>query len=395
MGRGWAIWALLVGAGGCGSGTTLLLGVSTAGGVPEPASLRVAVYGAGLIGARTVSLAGARLPGTLDIAGLDAAPLDVRVQVDGLDGGGQLGSQQAVRVTLTRGAETRADVTLGAPLPDGDGDGVPDAIDDCPAAFDPDQRCAPGDASVDLTTGGGDFAGADFAGPRDFAVPRDLATTPPPDLAFPFGDGGAPPCPSYAVFCDDFESGDFSKWSSVNQQNGATCVVDTSRPLRGTYSAHASGNGPASPAGADAELISSVGTSDLTLRFYAYASALPGQFGLLAEIFRNSDNSAFSVGTNGAGAWVISEVMPGGAATDHISTTLFTANTWHCVETQATAAGRVKLWIDNAPVVDVASVNGVVQYDVVQVGYPRVPTGATAQVWVDDVAIAPQRIGCE
>ena len=160
---------------GCGSPTSLSLSLSLSPGVTAPDTLVVSLYGAGRLSAPEavpLTSAGKSLPGTLVLGPLDPAAPDFRVQVDGL-AAGALVAQAAARQALARSRQNRLALALGPPLADGDHDGVPDAIDDCPTLSDPDQRCASG----------------------DLGAPPDAAADATFDLALP----PALPCPTGAI----------------------------------------------------------------------------------------------------------------------------------------------------------------------------------------------------
>jgi hypothetical protein len=111
----------------------------------------------------------ARLPGEATVQGLPDEPEPVRVAVvGGVDGGANvMGGQE---VTLIPHAETTVLVLLAANTLDSDGDGVPDAIDDCPSTYDPDQSNAAGSGAGDACRpqdGGSVDAGATDAGASD------------------------------------------------------------------------------------------------------------------------------------------------------------------------------------------------------------------------------------
>src|SRR5205823_4136991 len=99
-------------------------------------------------GATILPVHGRPFPGTLLLKVRDPNTPNFRLLIDGLDRGGAIQSQGAIHATLTAGKQNRATVTLTlGTLPDQDGDGVPDAIDDCPLP-DPDQTCMPIDGGV-------------------------------------------------------------------------------------------------------------------------------------------------------------------------------------------------------------------------------------------------------
>jgi hypothetical protein len=170
-----------------------------------PAAVTISVFDDfGLLGRSRMSHPA--LPGQLTVSGLPNTIESVRVVAYGdepriLDG---------VRFDTQPHAQVTEQLTLRASTLDRDGDGVPDALDDCPLMADPDQRNSdgkgPGDACKGMVGGDGsddmtvamvadlagvDLAGADLAGvdlslpppPPDLAHVDDMAHPPPPDLA--------------------------------------------------------------------------------------------------------------------------------------------------------------------------------------------------------------------
>src|SRR5262245_53783613 len=138
------VFLLALGLSGCRSPETAAL-ITVDPASTQPASLRLTFFGDGQIAPPThVSLAGHLLPGALLAGDLDPATRRLRVLVDGLDPAGRIASQGAAPVQLValHTVGTTVHLSDGA-LTDGDGDGVPDVIDDCPQTPDPDQRCAP------------------------------------------------------------------------------------------------------------------------------------------------------------------------------------------------------------------------------------------------------------
>jgi hypothetical protein len=82
-----------------------------------------------------------------------AAQLRLRVDAVGMKGGAAI-SEGVVRANLSGGHQSEATVTLDAARPrDADGDGVPDAIDDCPTVSNPGQEDGDGDGRGDACGG--------------------------------------------------------------------------------------------------------------------------------------------------------------------------------------------------------------------------------------------------
>jgi len=190
--------AVLVAAlAGCASPTTVLVDVSSVDG-SEPNALAISVYDPfhALVRARPGAT---HVPGTI-VLELPHTPSELRVVVAGapLLGG--------ARVTSASGRQTRVAVTLSAATTDGDGDGVPDELDDCPTVPNGDQADADGDGRGDACAGG--------------SVCSSLTTVP---------------------FCDDFESGfSMSRWRV--SRSDATSLVEVNNDARfvhrGTQSLH-------------------------------------------------------------------------------------------------------------------------------------------------------------
>ena len=156
--------------------TTVLLTIEADAAVGPLDSLELDVFG--LTG---VAVQGRRLPesGAPDLPDdvvlfppVSSGPL--RIVVDGIHGG-VVAAQGAVRVELRSGEQVKATVTLRTgKLPDGDGDGVPDVVDNCPASPNPDQGPCPG-TDGPMFPDAGDGAAPDSAG--DGQSP-DLVPTP-------------------------------------------------------------------------------------------------------------------------------------------------------------------------------------------------------------------------
>jgi hypothetical protein len=183
---------LLIAAAGCGKSTQLeagavMLDLSVASGVTTPDELRVSVYdGSGALWNDTrVPASGALVPESATHLGTvliqpGAAQGALRVHARGL-----VASARVAVGVLTIPAGTRGTfaLRLDADVPaDDDGDGVPDAIDDCPAVANPSQTgcpatndaapdTAPDDGGANDTGGGGtDAFNCDASGACNRAI---------------------------------------------------------------------------------------------------------------------------------------------------------------------------------------------------------------------------------
>jgi hypothetical protein len=335
----------------------------------------VALYGDGPIGApHAVDLSGRALPGSLIVLPPSATTADFRMRVDGVDTDGSLGSQAAGDTPVRAGAIPRYALTLGAgPLPDADGDGVPDAIDDCADTPDPLQDCA---------------------SPSDAGVPPDQAA---PDLA-------SMACPQNALLCEDWEGGAFGSWGT--QSGGpvpATLAVDGTMAHTGRFALH--GQAPALGPGNDSQAAAARGFTAISsgffaVRTYLYTEVLPAEFDLYFTI-ADGAGRYYSVGgaTNTApGNWVVTHP---GLGPDVYGPTVVPLGRWVCVELQllligAGPSGHLALLVDGVPVIDqnydTSGVTGGLQQIVI--GVDRDTGEHAVSEWFDDLVISNAPIGC-
>ena len=153
-----------------------VLKVSLAPGAQTPDELRASVYddtgalwkdarfpASGPLTPQSASELGTLLIPPGSVAG------DLRLDLRGLVAGALVeeGTLKLPHASFS-GATVAVDLSA-PPAPDGDGDGVPDAIDDCPTIADPQQTGCPVDAGAPDGTGRRD-AGVDAASAQDAAV---------------------------------------------------------------------------------------------------------------------------------------------------------------------------------------------------------------------------------
>ncbi len=191
---------------GCSDGTptSILLQIRAVQGV-DPDELRLSVFalsGAAIEQRRVPAEGPAHLPGELVL--YPAGPASaLRIQVRGLRGG-QVVGEGVTKVQVIQDQQVRAEVLLQSGLlPDVDGDGVPDAIDNCLNQPNPSQGpCSgvdggpPHDGRPDapLDGPGPTLDGAWLDAPQKQDTKPKLDTKPPPpDLKLP--PDTAPPLP--------------------------------------------------------------------------------------------------------------------------------------------------------------------------------------------------------
>jgi hypothetical protein len=207
-------------------------------------------------------------------------------------------------------------------------------------------------------------------------------------------------CPPFATFCDDFEAGpgNFDAWSGRNTDTGSV-VIGSSHAHSGRFALEAVAP-PATGSGGEDDLyhrFAVQSTGMLAARAWIYS---PEPLVNYDEViyFTNPQTSQYAeAGSNDEGHWSVSDFSTAGLF-DHGSTAATPAlDTWSCVELDYTfaagAAGRVELYIDGALVVFSAAMDPSPAFGSVSVGVTRADK-AGYRVFVDDVVIAGQHIGC-
>jgi hypothetical protein len=222
-----------------------------------------------------------------------------------------------------------------------------------------------------------------------------------PTDAMPGGDGrrgldaGPEPCPTFASFCDGFESGNYGKWSGTVMT--AALTVESSIVHTGDYALEAnvpveSGNG------AEGAVYLTIGTHDsgmLAVREWVYApQQINNYVGTL--YFTSSTGSQYSeILGDDVAQWSVTESSTAGGLDDHTGSVLTQAGVWMCVEADLTlgAGGKAELYIADVLVVDTTYDDPDPNYDTFAVGATRT-NAAGFEVIIDDVAVAAQHIGC-
>jgi hypothetical protein len=356
--------------------TTLLLDLQLASGMPQPTALRLSLFHDGVVGRSTVPTGGHDLPGTLLLQHVPAGP-GLRLMIDGLDGAGKLLEQAAQTVSIAAAQENHLSVTLGMALPDGDGDGVPDVIDDCPGEADPDQKCS--------VAAEGDLAAHDLAG-RDLAVPADLARR---------GDAGGAACPTDAILCDDFETGDASKWNGSAMQTpqmkaSLSLTIDGKKTHSGNFALHAvaqksdlSGNWFMT---LDENL--NALSPPWGLRVYLQATDALDDYTLGVALYSGNDTLAIGGET---GDWLVDEDFPSNGI-DHTTTAPISLGQWVCVELVHDGT-QIHLYTDGSE--QAAFSPGITtSYDSMSLGLVRWASPADTELFFDDFVLAKSRVGC-
>jgi len=208
------------------------------------------------------------------------------------------------------------------------------------------------------------------------------------------GDGPIAGCVGSALLCDDFEGGDFARWSDTDL-NGGTVAVNTARPRAGSYSFEAFVMSATSGGRAAARLlVSGPSTGVLAVRLWLNMPQPLVDFDHVIGLANRTEDAYVLVGGDFERHWVVTESTPATGLTDHTSSVETPGlDTWTCVElVYDLDARRIGVFVAEALVLDMASVVAGA-LEIVHVGIVRAdPAGV--RVFVDDVVIARSRIGC-
>jgi len=393
-------------AAGCSaSGTSLVIDLSLRAGDPMPSALSVSVFGDKPL-ALAANVASPSLPGRLLVQSLPNVDQLVKVAVVGMSTPRTLAG---ATVAISANAQSTVTLMLSSTTADSDGDGVPDAIDDCPDLADPrqDGQCGGG---LDFLASPIDLSAIDLSG-------SDLLFA--GDLAQPWcGVGVASRCATSGLpFCDGFEGAtiDSTKWGK-DLGNGTLALDDGS----------ASGSPPPCRGGASLsaklDLQGDVGTygqADLNerktfpmdpvyLRFFLwYPHTVPAvgvQFGQVSEDASPWGGITFGVDDFRHFYFGPYTLPMMGSATGSAPLTV-PMDRWTCIEWMvsngavAGNAGISKVWLDGVEIMQMeltplstasAPPFGLFEFGADTSGGPQPPFG----VWFDEVAIDSQPIGC-
>jgi hypothetical protein len=238
----------------------------------------------------------------------------------------------------------------------------------------------------------------DFGGrPHDDAATTDDAPSDGTRDTMQRGDVGGG-CPSFAVFCDDFESGTLAKWTGEDVPSSQ--LVTTGAHYTGTYGLDSSVP-PANGNGGEGDVYIAPGatyaTGTLAIREWVYSPAqLINYIGTLEVTLGPPATAAqyIEVNADDAGTWALSEFGSAGLHDLGGHTGAATAQ-WTCVELviELGSAASATVYVDGGVSAQGTLANAGDSYDTIAVGVTRA-NAAGFEVYIDDVVIATQRIGC-
>jgi hypothetical protein len=210
----------------------------------------------------------------------------------------------------------------------------------------------------------------------------------------------AAPCPPTALLCDDFETGDISRWTSRSVGTGASIAVDALAPHRGQFALDATV--PASPvSGIPASACletSQISSGMLAMRAWIYPpTALDNYDAVL--LFKNAPSCAttssqYAIAGGAMGAWNVSEDSSAGLHDHHATVPGPAVDTWTCLELDyAFAPPHIQLYANDAIVLDVTADDPAPAFNAMLAGVTNSTTSGY-HVFVDDVVVDRAHVGC-
>jgi hypothetical protein len=230
-------------------------------------------------------------------------------------------------------------------------------------------------------------------------------TEPPDDGVDPPAEAPAPACPTAATFCSSFEEAELPAGASYVSQRGAfvpgeSLLFDTSQRFSGEQSLLV----PADTLMFDYRMLSvAIPGNDFWVRLYVRTDVVFGDEDLDTLFLA----SVLSDGFNGDRALQLSEQLGQvvlnkngqlyGAVGENPFRTdpgpQLAADEWHCLEAFfGGTSGDVNVFLAGDPIISAVAWQPET-YQTFHFGYERFSTARN--VWIDDVAVAAQRIGCE
>jgi len=215
------------------------------------------------------------------------------------------------------------------------------------------------------------------------------------------GDGVVPAeaCPAFASFCDGFESGNLNAWSG-SQATAATLTVQSSIVHSGHYALESVGQ-PSTSFGADASHDFPTQTSgSIATREWVYAPQPLVQWEQLLAVLSGSANNDdyVTVLGNDNNIWMASEGDASAVLGNYLSTTPVAQSAWVCVELDvmlATTGSTAVVYVADQEIVTATLVTPSPGYSSIRAGLWTGVSGGGATVYVDDVVVAAQHIGCQ
>jgi hypothetical protein len=228
-----------------------------------------------------------------------------------------------------------------------------------------------------------------------------------------FQKGNAPArCPAFSIFCEDFESlPELAKWGPLQhfmRPTGVKTGVDDLKPFRGKRSLHAIAPGSPSaywnyyPYTLPSAIVAADPPATIAFRAYVYTqNAFTGWIYPFYLHNAQSNTRDFAVGTL-SNMWSV--YNKNGSASSYNGGPLVMMATWHCVElvvhlgiVSGSVSNELEFYVDDVRAADMTLTTAVAtdQIGELDIGIAWSQDTMGNEYYIDDLAVANQRIGCE
>jgi hypothetical protein len=206
-------------------------------------------------------------------------------------------------------------------------------------------------------------------------------------------------CPTFASFCDGFESGNLVAWST-SQATAATLTPQSSIVHSGHYALEAVGQPSTSFAGFAIHGFPTQTSGIIATREWVYAPMPLMQWEVPLGVESGSANNYdyANVGGGDNNIWIAVEGDASAVLGNYESTAWIAQSTWVCVELDvmlATTGSTLVVYVADQEVVASSLSTPSPAYNALVAGLGSTVTNIGATAYVDDVVMAAQHIGCQ
>lgn len=378
---------------GCSAPTAVVLDLTVASQATPPNTLTVSVYDRTHALTLQRAVANPHFPGVLALTGLPNSAEPLRIAFD------DTFAIAGVTVELAPHETTHVAVVLANPTTDSDFDGVSDDIDNCIYVANVDQADANGDGIGDACAGG-----------RDMGDDADMGVGPPSDLH----DVAATACPiAGTTLCEGWESGIPAIWRpDTDNTVHSTVIVDSVHTFRGVNALHLHTDAKAGGIYTQTDLAETttfpMATSYMRTYVYLPSATEPLDSSILTLYQSNAEPYEDAYLTLDSGGHLTFVDTVANSSPTLSAPTAMPTDRWVCLEwsftDQATDmagdSGALDVWVDGAEVPALHATMNVASWPpfsefALTLNNQSDARPSGSDIWFDELAIGPARIGCE
>jgi hypothetical protein len=206
-------------------------------------------------------------------------------------------------------------------------------------------------------------------------------------------------CQQTGVFCDDFETGDLSKWTGTSICSSCTVGASKQYVHAGSYALLGDTTGAVSVADTALAYVTfaSRTTGMVAVRIWANAVETDEQNAGVLELAAGAGDFSHAVIINMSDdrVWQLAE-LAGTNEADNESSAPASQGTWTCLELdfQFGQPSQLALYVDDAQVLSVSANDTAPAFGALYVGAQRATDSGSIDA-IDDVVLASQHVGCD